>query len=289
MDKYLKYIGKSDSCYTTYWIGFDKDDVIEELENNLKNLNKKIKDNFKRKQANDIIFNFKCYLENSKLEKINHIFLFNQEFIEEYPLNKNQLNIVNEWSLKRTYLNYEDHFKVDYLNKLFGDEKIYHILKVDNKIGCYNQITETKKKEIWEKDFSNKDEILEIKFDLVYGVSSNLKEFKNPIKKFLSNQEILDEIKTREMIENHQELEKIINYLTNPEWENKLVFGKKDISKSLQNCEIKTLFTSSKNLKKIEKSIDINFKVILIDKITSGDIGETFKKDYDGLLGIKYF
>lgn len=289
MEEYIKFIGKSDSCYTVYWINYHIDDVINELEDRLKNLNKKIKDTYKRKQANDIIFNFKTYLETLQDEKINHIFLFNQDIIKMFLLSKDQIKIAKEWGLPTSYLTYSDHFKVSYLKNVFGEEKIYQILKLDNKKGTFYQITENKQRKIWEKDFTHKDELIETSFDLICGVSSKIKEFNNSINKNLTKDEILEIIKEREMVLNHTELEKIISNLTNPEWENKLVFGKKDISKSLQYCEIKTLFLTSKNLNKIKKNININFETIIIDKLKIGDIGDTFKRDYDGLLGIKYF
>jgi len=289
MEKYQNYSGKSGCCYSTYWIGFDKEEVINSLSEHLSNLNKKIKDSFKRKQANNIVFSFKSYLEESELEKINHIFLFNQDLIEVFTLSKKQLKIAKEWELKNNYISYDDHFMVDYLHDLFDEETIYHILRLDNKKGFYQQITETKQRIIYEKDIKDIKDCKDVKFDLIHGISSNLKEFKNSIKKVLSKEELLDEINKRIMTLNHEEIEQILTNLTNPEWENKLVFGKKDISKSLQYSEIKTLFITSKKMKKIKKNLDINFKVIIVDKLKSGDIGDIFKNNYDGLLGIKYF
>lgn len=286
--EFISHKGKSNSCYTIYFVKWKYDEVITELKKILDNINKKIKDNYKKKMSNDIIYSLVSYIEeNFKPDNlISRIFLVNDKQINDFLLRKEQLKIAQEWYIESSYLQYDDHYHVDYLLKLFNNEKIYNVLSIDNKIAQNMEITETKYRIIFNKDISLVEP--SSKYDLVYGISSQLKNF-NGIKGEFTKTQILQKIKEKQLIENHKELDKILSNITNPKWQHKLVFGKKDISKSLEYCEIETLFCSSKHFEKIKQNISINFKVIIIDKIIDGDIGHQFKKDYSGLLGIKYY
>ena len=282
----IKYTGKSDSCYSVYWINVSQDKINSQLIEMIDNLNKKIKDSFKRKQANDILYSLRCYIEeNYKMDDIiNNIFFVNKE-VADYKLGKEQLEIAKNWNLPNHYFSYSDRFEVDYFYNLFSNEKIYKVLKIKNKDATVMELTENKSRIILEKNISD----IEISnFDLICGISSEIKKLDGIVGN-LTNSEILEKIKTNQMLKNHLQLDLVLNNLQNPKWENKLVFGKKDISESLKYCLIKTLFCSSKNLVKIKKSIPINFEVIIVDKIKLGDTGDIFKKNYDALLGIKYF
>lgn len=288
IQEFISLKGKSDSFYTIYFIKWEVNLITKELKNILDNINKKIKDNYKRKLANDIIFSLISYIDSNfkKDEIVSRIFLVNEKDIHDISLKKEQIKIANDWYIKSSYFQYEDHFNIKYLLKLFSNEKTYNVLNINNKIAQHMEITETKNRIIFNKDISLVDTAT--KFDFVYGISSELKKF-NGVKGNFTKKQVLQKIKEIELIESHKQLDKILSNITNPKWQNKLVFGKKDISKSLKYSELETLFCSSKNFEKLKKNITINFKVIIIDKITNGDIGDTFKKDYSGLLGIKYF
>jgi len=281
-----KYRGKSDSCYSIYWINFSQDKVINQLKDIIDNLNKKIKDTYKRKQANDILYDLRCYIENNyKIDDvINNIFFVNKE-VHDFKLGKKQLDIVRDWNLKLHYLNYSDRYDVDYFYNLFSQEKTYRVLNIKNKNAAIIEITDNKSRICIEKKVS---EIEISNFDLICGVSSEVKKLDGVVGN-LSYSEMLNKIKKNLMLKNHLQLDLVLNNLQNPKWENKLVFGKKDISESLKYCSIKTLFCSSKNFSKIKNLIDINFEVVIVDKLQNGDTGDLFKKNYDALLGIKYF
>lgn len=286
---FKKYRDKSDSCYSIYWIDTKVSDAINQLKDIIANLNKKIKNNFKRKTANDILFNLRVYLENNYKpdDILNNIFLANKS-IEDFILEKEELLIFKEWNLKKFYLSYSDRFDIDYLYNLFTKEKIWTALKIINQDAQILEITENKSRIIYNGNISGID-INTIKLDLICGISSEVKKL-DGINKNLNNQEILQKIKENKILKNHLELDIILNNLENPKWKNKLIFGKNDIANALKYCEIKTLFCSTKNYKKIQKSLDdINFEIIIIDKLKNGDTGDMFKINYDGLLGIKYY
>ena len=45
-------------------------------------------------------------------------------------------------------------------------------------------------------------------------------------------------------------------------------------------------------MRQLRKNISkdyINFEILEIDSLESGDIGDNFKKDYDGIIGLKYY
>ena len=55
---------------------------------------------------------------------------------------------------------------------------------------------------------------------------------------------------------------------------------------------IKKLFISKKLIKSLKKNISkeyLNFEIIIIKKNSNGDIGDIFLKNYEGIIGIKYY
>ena len=73
--------GKLNSKYTFLIWGMNVKDVIHVLYDELKKLNKLIKDSYKRKKANDVIYNFIQHLEDFNSEDmINSIFFVDSDY-----------------------------------------------------------------------------------------------------------------------------------------------------------------------------------------------------------------
>ena len=55
---------------------------------------------------------------------------------------------------------------------------------------------------------------------------------------------------------------------------------------------VKKLYTTPslwRQLKKNTPNEYLNFKVLEIDKLENGDIGDNFMKDYSGIIALKYY
>ena len=86
--------------------------------------------------------------------------------------------------------------------------------------------------------------------------------------------------------------EEFLDNITNPSVEDKFIFGKRDISSAIQNYMIKKLFINPKLLKILKEKADasiLNFEIIVVQSIKTGDYGQILNKDYGGMVGIKYY
>ena len=97
------------------------------------------------------------------------------------------------------------------------------------------------------------------------------------------------------MKKNHIELEKRLNDLQNSKTNIDLyIFGKLkiEIKDAIESYSIKELYIEDRKLELLKNFIDndlLNFKIYTIKSLKNGDIAEQFIKDYNGIMGIKYF
>ena len=111
----------------------------------------------------------------------------------------------------------------------------------------------------------------------------------------LSHEEINKYFYNRKYDKNNILLEKKLNELSNSNTNLDLfVFGKlkKEILSAIECYQLKELYIEERKLEKLKQFVDdsyFNFNIIPIQVINSGDIADKFIKDYNGLMGIKYY
>jgi len=94
---------------------------------------------------------------------------------------------------------------------------------------------------------------------------------------------------------NHNALEKRLNDIENSKINLDLyIFGKLkfEIKDAIESYIIKELYIEPHKLEKLNTFIDkeyFNFKIFLISSLNNNDIAYRFIKDYNGIMGIKYF
>ena len=94
---------------------------------------------------------------------------------------------------------------------------------------------------------------------------------------------------------NNEQLEKRLNDLNNSNTNLDLyIFGKLkiEIKEAIEMYIIKELYIEEHKLEKLKICIDdacFNFKIYLIKSLEYGDVAESFIKNYNGLMGIKYY
>jgi hypothetical protein len=259
-----------------------------------------ISNSFKRKYFNDRLYNFIIYLDNIyKNDNIINSVYFISKNIIEHKLDK-EIDELQNFNIKNILYFNDEFFKIDYLNDLLYNINYRHVIHINNKTINYSIITKTKGKNLI-TNTSGKINIKEfikdnnIKFCLIYGVSSILRnlDLKQHIlfQNNLTKEKILEEFNNYDMLKLHKRLNETIDLINNEKTINRVVFGK-DLINAINFNQIKTLFCSPKKLKKVydnfEKDI-LNFEIIEIKSLDKGDIGEKFRKEYNGIIGYTYY
>ena len=136
---------------------------------------------------------------------------------------------------------------------------------------------------------------------IIYGNSPLLSKIDINLKNIIVekqniNKEDLYNLYESEIIKNNNlQLEKKLLDLQNSNTNLDLyVFGKlkNEIKEAIEMYLLKELYIEDKKLEKLKKIVNndfLNFKIIEIKSIKDGDIAHNFIKDYNGIMGIKYY
>jgi hypothetical protein len=104
--------------------------------------------------------------------------------------------------------------------------------------------------------------------------------------KDLSLEEIIDTIDKSIYEENIKELEIWLTKLLDPKEGHKIVFGN-DIEESAEQGFIETIYCTPENEQKYSKFENVSIK--LVKSYKNGDSIYNYSKNYNGVLGIKYY
>jgi hypothetical protein len=299
---YKNKIGKLNSLYTILLWGLPMKEQIDLLYKELLKINKFVKDSYKKKKANDVIYTFLKYIENiyDREDIVNGIFFIDVN-IDEFILTKNEINVCKEWKIDNLILKYNDRFEIDYLDDLLYNLEYTNVIHLNKKILCHLYYNPTKIKQINKIEVSSVEEVDEyIKLldnGVIHGLSSFIKRINNKswdiYSKKLDKDKILNIIKTNKALIIHKQLEEnVLNNLTNPKYNNLFVFGKKKINKAIQNSMLKELYITKKLKNILIKNISkekLNFKIYELIRLKKNDITNIFIKNYDGLIGVYYY
>ncbi len=285
--------------------------VIETLENTLEKI-KKIDNSVKRAKLSTNYFNLKRFIEDFYNDTIITSLFFVNEKVYEYKLNKEECKVIEEYKI-RDYLSYsESKYKNDYFYDLFNNfdfQYSFIIQKNEYNIKKWN-INKDKVVENGKISATLKDNYESIRKtynykNIIYIYGTNAKSIKdistysNP-KVILDKDEYgrneLNEIHEKEeMKATHLILQSRLNDLQNESKIDLYVFGKLkfEIKDAIEAYLIKELFIQKEKYEKlytfIEDKSAFNFKVYFVDKIENGDIGDTFIKNFNGIMGVKYY
>tara|TARA_B100000524_G_C23652823_1_gene370748 strand:+ start:455 stop:1384 length:930 start_codon:yes stop_codon:yes gene_type:complete len=305
-EELCQYVSFKDKVLYTILV---HDHTIEELidivKKKLENINKRISSSFKKKLINDKIYSFINYLESvqNQTDKINSVFLINDK-INRIDMSLSEKSFCKNWNISNFIFEFDEEFKIDYLSELLSTKMIKCVFKFDKSSYSVIHLDSTKSKVVENHSSLDEDSITKFinqhKPVAIYGLCPILKklshlESKNlsVINKQMSNNDVLELIKVKN-IEFNQELFKteFLDNINNPALLDKLIFGKKDISEAINNFLIKKLFINPKLYKILKDNADsstLNFEIIIVQSLKSGDLGQTLNKNYNGMVGIKYY
>lgn len=284
-------------------------EIIKFIQDQLNKANK-ITNPIKKNKINNRFYSLLKFIEENYNEEsiINDIFLIHDKLIH-YKLNENEIKITKIYNLK-IFLKCETFFYIDYFIDLFYNFNFIYSFKINKNDLCISKINKNKEKELENFKINNEQKIYEeienIRKNnykdiiIIYGNSPLLTKIDINIKNIIIEKKIIN----REEVYNLYELEIIKN--NNLQLEKRLldiqnsntnldlyVFGKlKEIKEEIENYSLKELYIEDKKLEKLRKIVDnnfLNFKIIEIKSLKDGDIAYNFIKDYNGIMGIKYY
>lgn len=313
LKSYINIQEKLETLITIYVYDIKRDEFLKKIEDqHLSAL--KINNPVKKHKLNNRFYDLFKYIEiNYKEdENINSIFLIDDK-IFEYNLLNNDIKNAKEYNFIKFYIKTDIVFNINYLIDLFNNFEFIYTIKLHRNEFNIIKINKHKEKKISEIKVSNELELIEniekIRKDynykdliIIYGISAYLKsEYIEKIKNTLIIKEILNRnilysyYEDELMKKNHIELEKRLNDLQNSKTNIDLyIFGKLkiEIKDAIESYSIKELYIEDRKLELLKNFIDndlLNFKIYTIKSLKNGDIAEQFIKDYNGIMGIKYF
>jgi hypothetical protein len=285
--------------------------IFEEQLSNIKKINNPIKKNKLYNGYNSLIT--KVSEDLSEDFNISSIF-FVGEFLIEIKLTQENVKTAIEYKFPQYFLKTENYFLIDYIIDLFFNFNFIYTFQLNNASLNITKINKNKEKEIKNLKIIKENNIIE-EIDLIrkennykeniilYGTSPLLNKLtiinnlKNVIiKKDNYSRELLYQIyEDEKMKKNHELLEKKLGDLQNEKTNIDLyVFGKLkiEIKEAIESYLLKELYIDEEKLNKLKIFIDdsfFNFTIIPIRKLENGDIADNFIKDYNGIMGIKYY
>ena len=291
-------------------------DLITFLENELEKA-KKISNPIKKNKINNRLFNLIKFLNDTYNEEsvlnlnINSIFLLHDKIIE-YKLTKEDVDNAKYFKFLNVQIYSDTFFYIDYFIDLFLNFNFIYSIKVNKNDYSITKFNKNKEKEIENSKVSNEDKMMELienirknnnykDLIIIYGKSILISKLENKIKNvvlsndFLNRESLYNLYENEVMKKNHLLLKEKLEALKNEKTNLDLyVFGKLkfEIKESIESYLIKELYIEDKKLEKLKTFVDdsfFNFKIIPIKSIEDGDIAYNFIRDYNGIMGIKYY
>lgn len=309
MDTLKQYINITENTETLFSIiiyDTSSDALIKFIENEITKA-KNISNIIKKNKINNRLFMFlKHVQENYVKEKeiINKIFLIN-DTIFNYKLNNNEINTARSYNLHKIFIKCECTFCIDYIIDFFTNFNFIYVMKINKNELFIIQSNKNKEKELEKIKISGEQKILEEiekirknnnykDFIIILGKFSitNLTNLNIIIHKELLNKSEVYELYENELMKkNHIMLSNRISDMKNENTNLDLyIFG--EIQEAIESYIIKELYIEDKKLEKLRSFTDesfLNFKIIKIKSLENGDIADQFIKDYNGIIGIKYY
>ena len=214
--------------------------------------------------------------------------------------------------MHKIYLKCDYKFNIEFIIDFFCNFNFIYVLKINKFDLTVLKINKSKEKDLDNIKIQNEQKLYEIIEDIrkkynykeliiIYGISIILNKISTDLKNiiikkdFIGNNDLYLLYENNLMKKNHLLLENRLGDLTNEKTNTDLyVFGKLkfEIKNAIESYSIKELYIEDKKLDKLKSFIDndyFNFKIIPIKVLEEGDIASNFIKNYNGIMGIKYY
>lgn len=316
VSNYLKNKILSKYSYTILIFDYKLDEILNLINKKIENINKKISDSHKKKIINDRLYKLKTTIEDNYNETtIVNEFIILDESIELFNITKKDKQFCKDWNFSKfTFIQngididtYDGtHESIEsFINDLISIDKVRSVFKFDKNTFYVNELDSTKTKTV--ENHSVNEEIVnnlinKYKPVIIYGLNPLVKKmsintttsviinYKN-----LSKNDVIESINKYEIKENQLKFKSIVlDNINNPEYDDKFLFGTKEISNGLNNFMVKHLFINPKLFKNFNnsdesKQLISNIKVTIVQPIETGDCGTMLNKNYGGAIALKYY
>ena len=302
-DDKLSFIRDShESLFTILIYDTPKETFIADIKSKLEKI-KDIKNTFKKNKLNNRLFKLLSNIEESTDLIINNVILVSDD-IKYFKLNKNDIQMLKEYDIKKYTFEYNEYFNIHWLKDLFENFNFHNIIIYNSNQFTHYKGNNYKKKIIATNNSVDYINNINSPFIIVGKVNLNSLKIKS---KFL-----LDHITS------YTHWNDIINHLNDLEMSNKIILLDEHFTKLVNNSDIyvfgeeiyefiefynvKELFIhkNTKNefdTKIIQKNLidNLNFNITFIDNINItknlnlNNSVNTFLKDYGGIIAIKYY
>lgn len=312
LKKYIRTEEKTETLFSILIYNKNSIEIIKYIEEQIGKA-KNITNSVVKYKINNRLYLFLNYIKENYNEdsKINSIFLINDELIL-YELNSNEINTLVTYNIKQFFIKSDNKFYIEYfIDLLYNFEFIYSIKLNKNELHII-KLNKNKEKELEHCKNINENNIIESinkiqkeysykDYIILYGKSLVLEKIdstnKNIIinKNFINKEEIFNIYDNENIKKNNLLLQKRLDDIKNEKTNLDLyIFGKLkiEIKEAIELYLIKELYIEDKKIEKLKSFVDesfLNFKIISIKSLEKGDIADIFIKDYNGLMGIKYY
>ena len=273
----LKNIEESTETLLTFIVHNTKrDTLIFEISLKL-GKSKDIKDIKKKKKIGDRLHNFIVHLENLQEDTINNVF-FIGETLTKFPINPKYCNL---WNIPQFLYFADTHFKIDYLLDIFENKNFLNVIHADTKKNVHYIGTRFKKRILSE----NVDLESMTGPYIIYGKTNSAKTALLQLPANTRWENIFDEYDKLKMKDKLKKLEVAFSELNT---KSHLFVFSSEIQEAIDNFLIKELYITQEyfNTLNIENS---NFEINMINSIEKGDQGDRLIRDFNGVIGIKYY
>ena len=302
----------TDTLITFLIINKNYNDIIKYIQDQLNKASKINNPNKKNKINNRFYSILKFIEENYSEDDILNIIFFVHEKLIHYTLNENEIKTAQTYDLSKIFLKCDTYFYIDYIIDIFYNFNFIYSFRLNKNDLYIIKLNKYKSKELGNFKINNElriyEEIENVRKNnnykdmiVIYGSSPLLSKIDVNIKSIIvekndMNKEEIYKLYELELINNNNILlEKKLNDLQNPNTNLDLyVFGKlkDEIKEAIEMYLLKELYIEDKKLDRLKKIVNndfLNFKIIEIKSLKDGDIGDSFIKNYNGLMGIKYY
>jgi len=275
---------------------------------------KQISNSLKRKKINNAYFSLvKKYRELDENTILSELYFIQEDnFIVEHQLSHNEEKVIQDFHLRPIYYQFDSIFHIVHFQHLFYNFDFIYVAQIQKNHCTWTMLNKTKSKKYLEKKVSSLEDLYQSCKDLriennyqeliiIHGNSPLLSKWEEQ-KKFilfnesLSNDDLINYYENYCMKENLNLLEKKLGELQDNRVNTDLyVFGrlKMEIKEAVESYSLKELYIEQRKIELLKNCVEdnacFNFKIIPVESLKEGDIGERFIKEYKGLMGIKYF
>lgn len=295
LSEYKDMNDRLESQFTILANNISSDEFVSELFHQLKKINSITKP-FKRKYLNDRLYDFITHIKQNYGGKLHNVFLVGRHTYT-IDLDKRCREIAKEYDVAHYTFMYGDFFHVDIIHDMFNNMLLHDVITVSKDKFNHDKLNKNKKKHIHDGDMSDLNEYAKKLKRVIYnGPALYTKKLAVASPDILlhnkaSVEDIMSIIFREEMEKNHADLSDCISMLNHDKEMDKIVYGN-DIISAINNYMVKTLFCTPKMESRVRSKFSpevLNFTMVSIEELEHGDAYTTLSKDYNGLIGIKYY